>query len=86
LYGKQLPRGSRGIFSVTLASLLSASDCLPFHDGGPAIEDEDGPDPEIQQLAYAAKEPNDMRIPERIAFLVSHRFQELIDPDRRVDS
>ena len=85
LYSKQFSRSPYSIFPVALTFLLSTSDCLPFHNRGPAIEDEDGTDPEIQQLAYAAKESNDVRISERIAFFVSHRFQKLIDPDRRVD-
>ena len=70
---------------MTLSPLFSSGDCLPFHHWRPAIEDEDRLDAEIEQLADATEESNDMGISKRIALFISYCLEKLIDPDRRVD-
>ena len=40
---------------------------------------------EEEQFADAAEEADDVRVAQRVTFLVAHRFQELVDPDRGVD-
>ena len=38
-----------------------------------------------QELADAPEEADDVRVAQRIAFLVAHGFEELVDPDGGVD-
>jgi hypothetical protein len=85
LYREELSCGFHSIFPVAFSSLLSAGNRLPFHDWSATIKYKYGFDTEIKQLAYPTKEAHDMRVPERIALFVSYRFQELVNPNRRVD-
>jgi hypothetical protein len=50
-----------------------------------AIEDEDGLDADKEQLAYSAKETDNMAVSQRISFFVAHGFKELVDPDGGID-
>lgn len=51
-----------------------------------AIEDEDGADAKIEELAYAAEEPQQVRVADHLSAVVPHRPHELHHPDARVHS
>jgi hypothetical protein len=85
LDSKELSRRPHGIFPPALAPRLAVVDGLPLEGWGAAIEDEDGLDAEEEQLAYPTEEADNVAVPQRVALLVAHSFEELVYPDGRID-
>lgn len=67
-----------------LAHSSSRNDGSALEGRGPAIEDEDGLGPEVQELANPAKEAKQMRVPYHLPLLVPHRLHELHHPYARI--
>ena len=85
LKGKQLASGTGGIFSSSFSSLFASVDGGALEGRGTSIEYEDWLDTEVEELADAAEEANDVTVPEGVAVLVTNGLQELVDPDGGID-
>lgn len=81
LYSQQLPRCPDCIFPSSLTARLAVADSLSLERRCATIEDEDGLDADEEELAYSAKETNNMAVAQRVSFLVSHCFEELVNPN-----
>jgi hypothetical protein len=86
LYRQQLPSCPDRIFSSALAARLAVADRLSLQRRCATIKDEDGLNANEEELAYSAKETDDMTVTQRISFFIAHCFKELVDPDRGIDS
>ena len=60
-------------------------DGLALERGCAAIEDENGLDADEEELAYSAKETDNMTAAQCVALLIAHSFEKLVDPYRGVD-
>jgi len=86
LYSQQLPGSANCILSAAFAALLTTLDRLALEGRSATIEYEDGLDAKPKELADATKEADDVRVPQRIALLVTNRLEKLVYPDGGIDS
>jgi hypothetical protein len=61
--------------------LLARANDIALQRWRTAIKDEDRLDAEVQELANAAEETDDVTVAQSIALFVAYGFQELVDPD-----
>jgi hypothetical protein len=85
LHGEQLAGRSHSIFATAFSSSLSLLDRLALENGGAAIKDKDRLDAEPEELAYTTKETDYMRVAQSVSFPVAHSFEELVNPDGRIN-
>lgn len=71
-----LPDLGTGIFPVS----PSRRDRTALEGGGAAVEDEDRPGAEEEQLADATKEAENVRVAHHLSLLIPHRLDELHKP------
>ena len=71
-----------GLRGITVPTAGGQGAALERRSG--PVEDEDGADPEEEELADAAEEPEEVRVADHLPAVVPHRPHELHHPDARV--
>ena len=71
-----------GLRGITVPTAGGQGAALERRSG--PVKDEDGADPEEEELADAAEEPEEVRVADHLPAVVPHRPHELHHPDARV--
>src|SRR5690242_3424452 len=86
LYRQQLGGSLDCIVPSALSARLTVANGLSFQRWSTAIKDENRLDADKKKFAYSAEEANDVAVAQRISFLVTNSFEELVNPDGSIDS
>ena len=81
---QQLLRGASHLALLVFSNAPTRGGGASFQSGGRPIEDHHRRDAVVQQAADATEESNEVRVREHVPALVTHRLDELHQPDARV--